>query len=374
MKKNIYSIIFMFGIQSSWSNPIVITPKAQFSELVFDENNHWSMELLFPYGYRTSITDSIILKASNTAARLKTTYNDETEIGVITSDSLSIPLSINRNGDIIELDTYSNYPVEQVSTDILIFGNYPGAVVDAPVSGYSIIRNTMEAYGNTTTIICLTKNPSLGVVNDTVGLSGTLRGNIYDMNNKPVTQLKVFPVSPCYFEMETPLTINQDGTYTTQIFRRFARDTIKQLIVRLADFDSWRDTEDIEPFVLNDIHPDTLVVQDIHLKDNEFVQDGIKNNASPKSDELTLINYPNPFNSSTNFFVKIPEGMKGKAGNISVYDAKGRLIKSIPVKDGASARWDGRDMDGNIMSSGIYYYKLDINKQTMKNGSMILLK
>jgi hypothetical protein len=232
----------------------------------------------------------------------------------------------------------------------------------------------LEAYLNKTTFDCLTKNPSLGIFNDTTGLGGTLRGNIYDINNKPVKKCKEFPVSPCYFELETPLIIYPNGTYTTRIFRRFAIDTINHLSVRLMDFDGWIHTEYIEPFELNDIHPDTVVVQDIHLKSNEYVDTAVKNNISPKKDELLLINYPNPFNASTNFFIKIPDIIKGKSANISIYNIKGRLIKIIPFKDETSVYWDGKDMSGNMMSTGIFYYRLKIDDRMMKSGSMIMLK
>src|SRR5574341_1152988 len=108
MKTNILLIVLLGGICCFlWSNPIDNTPITKFSELVFDDNNNWTMEILFPFGYRTEATDSIILKVANTAAKLKTTYNDETRIGILTHDSLSIPLTINREGGIITLYTYS---------------------------------------------------------------------------------------------------------------------------------------------------------------------------------------------------------------------------------------------------------------------------
>jgi flagellar hook assembly protein FlgD len=130
----------------------------------------------------------------------------------------------------------------------------------------------------------------------------------------------------------------------------------------------------IEPFELNDIQPDTVMIQDIHLKNNDYVDTAVENNHSPRNNTLTLINYPNPFNTSTNFFVQLPDGMKRKAGDISIYNMRGELIITIPFKNGASVRWDGKDRNGNVMPSGIFYYQLTIEQQRMKTGSMILLK
>jgi hypothetical protein len=117
-----------------------------------------------------------------------------------------------------------------------------------------------------------------------------------------------------------------------------------------------------------------VVVQDIHLKSNKFVVTSVEENGPLQSEEFTLINYPNPFNLSTNFFVKIPDRMKDKAGAVNIYNSNGQLVKAITINENTSVNWDGRDKNGNIMPSGIYYYQLNIEKQMKKSGSMILLK
>lgn len=375
MKTNILFVVLLGGICSLlWPNPIDNTPITKFSELVFDDNNNWTMEILFPFGYRTEATDSIILKVSATSAKLRTTYNSETKIGILTLDSLSIPLTINREGDTLMLLTYSNFFGNRVRVDALIFGDVPGASVGQPVSGYSIMRNTWQEHFNDITVDCLTQSPSLGAINDTLGLSATLRGHIYDMNNNPVTRLKEFPVSPIYFELHAPLYLTGDGAYSTQIFRRFATEAVDHLSVRLVDFEGWSDTVAVGPFELNNIFPHTTVVQDIYLKSNDYVVTGVENLEPPQSSEIELINYPNPFNVSTNFFVKIPELQQGKPGNISIYNASGQLVNKISIKQRAPVNWDGTDEHGGHMPTGIYYYRLDIDKQIVKSGSMILLK
>lgn len=376
MKKAIMFSPFLFGVQFFlWSNPVDGTPVAKFSELVFDKNNNWTMEISI--SSYTLIIDSIVFRISDKEARLKLSYPTyKQHIGIITSDSLTTPLLINRDGDKIVIYTYSTDPnnptIKLVRRDSIIFGNYPAATVGQPVSGYSIMRNSYNYSGNYITIDCITKNPSLGAVNDTIGLSGTLKGYIYDMDNKLVTKLKVFPVSPCYFVLETPLSIDSNGTYTTKIFPTLCSPA--SLTVRLADFEGWIDFEEIAPFELKDIHPDTVVVQDIHLRDNRYVVTSVNNETSGMIDELTLINYPNPFNLSTNFFVRIPDRLKAKAGSITIVNINGQLIRNISIKEGGSVSWDGRDAGGRIVPSGIYYYKLNIDKQVLKAGSMILLK
>ncbi|MHB9013501.1 MAG: hypothetical protein ACYC49_14915, partial [Ignavibacteriaceae bacterium] len=92
MKKIILLFAILIGSHSSlWANPIDNTPVTIFSELVFGSNNNWTMEIYFPFGYDKSI-DSVVFDVSNIKAKLKVSYSEGTQIGVITSDSLTTPL------------------------------------------------------------------------------------------------------------------------------------------------------------------------------------------------------------------------------------------------------------------------------------------
>jgi hypothetical protein len=372
MKISITILLILFEMQSFLlANPVDDTPAIKISELVFDNNNNWTIELT-RLPFNTSY-DSVVFITTNSRAKLKISFR---YIAIITSDSLTAPLHLNRDGDKIVIYTYStnrgDSTIKLIRSDSISYGDYPGASVGKPTSGYSIMRISYEYSMNYITIDCLTKYPSLGNTNDTLHLSGTLKGHIYDSDNKPVTKLKVFPVSPSYFVLQTPITIDSNGVYRTKIFPTICSPT--KLIVRLVDFSNWIDSVQIDPFGLNDIHPDTIVLQDIHLKDNRYVATSVNNELLPINDELAIINYPNPFNLSTNFFVKVPNKLKNKAGEITIVNIAGQLIRNISLKEGQLVTWDGKASDGTTMPSGTYFYKLTINKQVLKTGSMILLK
>jgi len=79
---------------------------------------------------------------------------------------------------------------------------------------------------------------------------------------------------------------------------------------------------------------------------------------------MLLQNYPNPFNPET----WIPFQL-AKAADVSVriFDIKGQLVRVIDVghKDagyylskGMAAYWDGKDQNGELASSGIYFYTI----------------
>ncbi|MCX6150262.1 MAG: T9SS type A sorting domain-containing protein [Ignavibacteriales bacterium] len=378
MNRNFLLIIIFLGTQSiQWSNPTDNTPITELSELVFDNNDKWTMELLFPFGYWAEVTDSIVIKISNVGSKLKKKYLNGIFVAFITSDNLTIPLSINRQGDTIKIFTYSNiFNNKSVREDRLIFGDCPGAGVGKPINGYSIFRLSDGPAKSTWEVNFLTKNPSLGVLNKSIGQYGILKGSFYDRNGKLISKLGLFGVIGYpYFELETPLKIDSTGAYSTQIFNTIYK--AGQIKIKGWDFPGYLTIIEIDSFELKDIHPDTLVIQDIHLKwDCGFCQvlDEVEDYVTPITDEFKLINYPNPFNSSTNFFIKIPSWTKNKSTNINIYNISGQLVRSIPATESSTLKWDGRDMNGGTMSSGIYYYNLIMDKQVMKSGSMILLK
>jgi len=85
-------------------------------------------------------------------------------------------------------------------------------------------------------------------------------------------------------------------------------------------------------------------------------------------------NYPNPFNPSTIISYQIPEMTNVQ---IKIYDALGRevrtLIDEIKPAGKYNIAWDGRDNFGNLISSGVYFYKI-IAGNFVQTKKMILMK
>jgi hypothetical protein len=66
--------------------------------------------------------------------------------------------------------------------------------------------------------------------------------------------------------------------------------------------------------------------------------------------------FPNPFNTSTNIHFKFSEQLKYK---ISIYNVKGQLVKKFKGLDKEKTIiWDGTDINGNKISSGVYLCSL----------------
>ncbi|MBI5401776.1 MAG: fibronectin type III domain-containing protein [Ignavibacteriae bacterium] len=102
-------------------------------------------------------------------------------------------------------------------------------------------------------------------------------------------------------------------------------------------------------------------------------QDNLK--VSTPSDFDLGNNYPNPFNLSTTIPVSMPVQSEVE---ISVYNIIGNQIKTIYKGMLGSGkhwfRWDGTDDKGNIISSGIYFYRLSDNSKIDMIKKMILMK
>lgn len=86
-------------------------------------------------------------------------------------------------------------------------------------------------------------------------------------------------------------------------------------------------------------------------------------------------NYPNPFNPNTTITYQVPQA---SYVNLSIYDVSGKLIKTIVDGETSpgnySVNWNGKDDNGDAVSSGIYLYRLHTDKAIISTQRMILLR
>jgi len=76
-------------------------------------------------------------------------------------------------------------------------------------------------------------------------------------------------------------------------------------------------------------------------------------------DNVTVRNYPNPFNPETTIAFNLP---KAEHVKIKIYNAQGRLVRNLFDGMGNAGQnqqiWDGTDNDGHQTGSGVFFYKL----------------
>lgn len=86
-------------------------------------------------------------------------------------------------------------------------------------------------------------------------------------------------------------------------------------------------------------------------------------------------NFPNPFNRHTIIRYDLPKAVKVKIG---IYDLNGRLIKSVIENQYINSGqytfdWNGTDNSGNIVPTGIYFYRMDCSDYS-GSKKMLFLK
>lgn len=97
-------------------------------------------------------------------------------------------------------------------------------------------------------------------------------------------------------------------------------------------------------------------------------------NQNAISDFSLSQNFPNPFNPTTTINYSVPGASNV---NITVYDINGQVVKNLlsEFKNSGnySLNWDGKNDSGSTVSSGTYFYQVQIGN-LVQTKKMILLK
>jgi hypothetical protein len=95
-------------------------------------------------------------------------------------------------------------------------------------------------------------------------------------------------------------------------------------------------------------------------------------NNYPEDYEL-MQNYPNPFNPSTTIEYELPHQ---SVVELRVHNLVGEEVATLEQSVQSVGRhklvWDGRDRNGNRVSTGVYFYSLDTNRRKITRKLVIL--
>jgi hypothetical protein len=141
-------------------------------------------------------------------------------------------------------------------------------------------------------------------------------------------------------------------------------------------------------FPLKDLSPGTHTLRvkawDTHNNSSESVIEFIVLNEE-KLEIRNILNYPNPFTTSTNFHFDHNRTGDDLEVIVQIFTVSGKLIKTLRddflnSKSHISAlHWDGRDDFGDLIGKGVYVYKLEVRSvrdgsKTNKYQKLVLLK
>lgn len=82
-------------------------------------------------------------------------------------------------------------------------------------------------------------------------------------------------------------------------------------------------------------------------------------------------NYPNPFNPTTTIAFAMP---KQGLVTMKIYDILGREVMRLINNQQFEAGWNKVSMDGSRLSSGVYFYTLNVNGNQIDTKRMVLVK
>jgi hypothetical protein len=123
---------------------------------------------------------------------------------------------------------------------------------------------------------------------------------------------------------------------------------------------------------------DTLTFENLPIYDSPFLliltQPLPVVNINSKLNFFLSQNYPNPFNSGTNITYSIDRG-----GHVilEIYNILGQLVRTLVnevQQPGVyTIYWDGRDENGRSLPSGVYFYRIEVNR-FIKTRKMLMIR
>ena len=118
----------------------------------------------------------------------------------------------------------------------------------------------------------------------------------------------------------------------------------------------------------------TIYESDMLIDENGDTVTNVENNSVNLLYSFVLYqSYPNPFNPSTTIEYALQK--EGKVV-LKIFDTVGRELKTLVNKNqrsgGYKVVWDGTDNKGDKVSSGIYFYRLEIDKATITKKAVFI--
>jgi hypothetical protein len=313
MKKLLLAFILVVAFQISQAN-IFIPPGAEISELLWDENGDWQLEIsYYSIGAEGVLYDSVVISTNNFRYKLSLPLLDSFTQGLIVLNKTIVgdSLDILQEGDSIYLQTYAeewafNSPIHQ-----LVFGNYTNANIPKPNAGESII--SVEGFSRR---FVISPNPTLGESNTLVGVVGTISGKIVDAENNPVF------ANPS-FGLDFSFKLDASGNYSTKLLKGDRKYSKIAFDVYYEDYFLWYT---IEPIELT-IEPDqTYENIDIKITDPTFV--GIEDQTVKKQFNI----YPNP--TSNQLTIESQTENSLELVEIIIYNMAGKKVAKYKKNNG----------------------------------------
>ncbi|HPT71820.1 MAG TPA: VWA domain-containing protein [Candidatus Cloacimonadota bacterium] len=380
-------ISFDHEVQTLWTSPQYTTSSNISSALSFVNN----ISAILPNGTNLSgAMDSAILDYNNAAL----TYNNI--ILLITDGAPTVGIT-----DTYQLVNHFNNLVDQMNTFLSIFSFGVGADVNAPLltmlsndhNGNAVFLGSNNIYETVTNyfnqIHCYPmRNPVL-----TVTPPGAI-SEVYPTPTPNIFHGSQFILSGRYTTPQT-VHINISGFYganhTTYDFDAQLSETVDPQKEYLAKLWASKKIDNLllqyYQYEANSTEADQLKRQIVFISQAYGVvcvfttftsgTEVIDDTATPATRAIKLLgNFPNPFNPTTTIKFEVLDNINSPAF-LNIYNSRGQLVKRLAIRVHGKGTyqfiWDGKNDDGISTASGVYFYKLTVDKYLL-TGKMVMMK
>ncbi len=347
------------------ANPLMAPGIPIVDEIYFDADGNWYIEFNTQYMSGSNF-DNIALISSTDTAYCKTGIQFTDSIVVLTQDSLLQPFNLNKDGDCLQIEGYSNYPEKEY---FFPFGNHPYSQIYTvgKNASYQLEQSEIDIFS----IIAMQNTPSIGRVNATLP-HGTITGIVLDKDSIPLQDLKVqYKVYTYFYSVDIEDQIAYDiALYNTQSVNISSDGTFTinnipgcKYSLQFVEPDYIYDTT----LVVN-AYPDSIVNYAIKL-------DCSKTYTSLKkvtTDKFELKVYPNPAKDHIQLQLNMYPVVKYKYAVVKIFSANSDLLEIIPVTVNEDGVLMSKDMQQ--YSAGNYYCTLELDGKKVASQTIILSK
>ncbi|MCD4820006.1 MAG: T9SS type A sorting domain-containing protein [Candidatus Cloacimonetes bacterium] len=172
-----------------------------------------------------------------------------------------------------------------------------------------------------------------------------------------------------------------DGVHYDVVYKKYEKETNTWSdMINLSETNNIDSRHPICPLIKNDYLytiwtegggiPFSVMINSILIVDtnDDYIVNKVVN--------LLSQNYPNPFNPSTTISFETTNLIENT--RIEIFNIKGQKIKTLEVKNEKlginEVVWNGKNENGKVVSSGIYFYNLILDSKVVDSKKMILMK
>jgi len=270
------------------------------------------------------------------------------------------------NRDLLGYNVYLNVDLITFTTD-LFYQYDENSLIEEQlyVSGVTAVYDEGESSTEFGFFNYLLFNPMINVTPDEINVTLDPEEITYEdlIISNPGSDILFFEIEVNYLSGDSWILLDTNYMYSLEAGESY------NISVPISSTGLTNTTVIAELIFENNAGPDVIVAVTMIVNDSLSV-------ALEIISEITQIsNYPNPFNPSTTIEFSIHNDSNI---DLSIFSIKGQKIKTLANNDFAkgnhSILWNGDNDSGNSVSSGIYFYNLNINGKTEALKKCLLLK